>query len=445
MAEATESPRLFRYLASFVMVSGVLLLAASWRAIPPVLGWQLALVSIAAVLSENYALSLSKFTVSLAYPLTMAATVLGGPTAGALVAGMSAVSWSEIVSQKRASVLAFNLGQLPLVTVVGGWVYLALGGRLLLVDGHVGAPLGDGDLPQILIPLTALALTCALGNIVLTSLAISALRSERLGSTFAGIAWLIPTQVALAYVGLLIGQVLSISVVAFPLFVAPLVIARQLYQRYSFLKAAYADTVRSLIGALEAKDPYTRGHSERVAAYSLQIGSRLGLDSAQQERLEYAALLHDVGKLAVPCEILRKQGSLTEEERQKIREHASRGAEMVSRIPPLHDLAAFVGQHHERYAGGGYPDGVHDVGIHQFARILAVADSYDAMTTSRSYRVAMGSEEAIEELFTQSGTQFDPAVVAAFAHHRTEDDVCAVSSVGRPNHVASGPAVGGGA
>lgn len=445
MAEATESPRLFRYLASLVMVSGVLLLAASWRAMPPTLGWQLALVTIAAVLSENYALSLSKFTVSLAYPLTIAATVLGGPTAGALVAAMSAVSWSEIVSQKRASVLAFNLGQLPLVTVIGGWVYLALGGRLLLMGGVKGVPLGDGDFPQLLIPLTALALTCALGNIVLTSLAISALRSERLSVTFSSIAWLIPTQVALAYVGLLIAQVLSISIVAFPLFVAPLVIARQLYQRYSFLKASYADTVRSLIGALEAKDPYTRGHSERVATYSLEIGSRLGLDSAQQERLEYAALLHDVGKLAVPSEILRKQGPLTEDERQRIREHASRGAEMVSRIPPLRDLAAFVGQHHERFAGGGYPDGVHDVGIHQFARILAVADSYDAMTTSRSYRDAMGEDAALEELSTQAGSQFDPAIVAAFSKYRNEHDACLASGGGCSGHVVSGSAIGGGA
>ncbi len=444
MAEVTESPRLFRYLAAFVMVFGVLLLAISWRAIPPALGWQLALVAIAAVLSENYALSLSKFTVSLAYPLTIAATVLAGPTAGALVAGMSAVSWSEIVSQKRASVLAFNLGQLPLVTVIGGWVYLSLGGRLLL-SAHGGEPLGAGDFPQVLIPLTALALTCALGNIALTSLAIAALRSEKLTATFSSIAWLIPTQVALAYVGLLIGQVLSISIVAFPLFVAPLAIARQLYQRYSFLKASYADTVRSLIGALEAKDSYTRGHSERVAAYSLQIGSRLGLDTAQQERLEYAALLHDVGKLAVPSEILRKQGPLTEDERHKIREHASRGAEMVSRIPPLRDLAAFVGQHHERFSGGGYPEGIVDVGIHQFARILAVADSYDAMTTSRSYREAMAPDAALKELVSQSGSQFDPTIVAAFSSYRSELDRRLSAGGGRPGHVVSGPAVGGGA
>jgi len=444
MAEVTESPRLFRYLAAFVMVFGVLLLAISWRAIPPALGWQLALVAIAAVLSENYALSLSKFTVSLAYPLTIAATVLAGPTAGALVAGMSAVSWSEIVSQKRASVLAFNLGQLPLVTVIGGWVYLGLGGRLLLGTGG-GEPLGSSDFPQILIPLTALALTCALGNIALTSLAIAALRSEKLAATFSSIAWLIPTQVALAYVGLLIGQVLSISIVAFPLFVAPLAIARQLYQRYSFLKASYADTVRSLIGALEAKDSYTRGHSERVAAYSLQIGSRLGLDSTQQERLEYAALLHDVGKLAVPSEILRKQGPLTEDERHKIREHASRGAEMVSRIPPLRDLAAFVGQHHERFSGGGYPEGIDDVGIHQFARILAVADSYDAMTTSRSYREAMAPDAALEELASQSGSQFDPTIVAAFRSYRSEFDRCLSTDGGRAGHIVSGPAVGGGA
>lgn len=417
MTDTVVSPRPFRLLATCVLGLGIALFVASWRAYPPPAEYwgQLLLIAAAAILSENFALSLSEYTLSFAYPLTIAAIVIAGPTAGALVAALSAVSWTEIRSQKRLSVLAFNLGQLPLITVLGGWVYYVLGLRMGLTGGGVGVLLGEADFPRILVPLMALALTCALGNILLTGLAISTLHGEKLRTAVSTVGWLAPSQVALAFVGLLLGQVLLISPYALPLFIAPLMIARQLYQRYLFLRGSYSDTVRSLIGALEAKDPYTRGHSERVAEYAMQIADSMGLDASQKERLEYAALLHDVGKLAVPGEILRKNGSLSDAELWEIREHAARGAAMISRIPPLKDLATLVGQHHEWYSGGGYPAGAAGSTIHPFARILAVADSFDAMTTCRSYRSARTVEEAFRELAAFSGSQFDPEVVAAFS------------------------------
>lgn len=414
MHDETRSPRPFRLFAAVVFLSGVVLTVVSWKAVPFSFSVQLALVAAAAVLSENYALSLPKYTVSLSYPLTIAAVVLCGPTAAAMVAVLSATSIREIASQKRLSVIAFNMGQLPLVTLVGGYAYWFLSDHRLLMNGSVGDPLTPDDFPRILVALAVMSLTCALGNLVLTGLAISTLRSERFSGAFAGISWLIPTQITLAAVGILIGQVLSISPIAFPLFIAPLVIAQQLYRRYSFMKAAYADTVRSLVGALEAKDPYTRGHSERVAKYALRIASDIGIDAPQAERLEYAALLHDIGKIAVPSDVLRKDGPLEASERVLIRAHPERGADMVGRIPPLKDLTDFIRQHHEFYAGGGYPDGLKGAEIHQFARILAVADSYDAMTTNRPYRAAMETEVALQELIRQSGKQFDPVVVRAF-------------------------------
>jgi len=415
MSETSISPRPFRILALSVLFLGIVLTIASWRAVPPTLSLQLVLVAISAVLSENYALSLPKYTVSLSYPLTIAAVILCGPTAAALVAVISATSIKEIASQKRLSIIGFNLGQLPLVTLLGGYAYWALSGGRLLMSGRSGVPLESGDFPRILIALVAMSLICVMGNLCLTGLAIATLRGEGYLSAFAGISWLIPTQIALAAVGILIGQVLSISPLAFPLFIAPLVVARQLYQRYSSMKAAYADTVRSLIGALEAKDPYTRGHSERVAGYALRVAFNLGLDASQVEHLEYAALLHDVGKIAVPSEILRKNGPLEPSERSAIREHPARGAEMVERIPPLRGLSEHIRQHHEYYSGGGYPEGVQGVDIHLHSRILAVADSYDAMTTNRPYRAAMSAEAAMQELDQQSGIQFDPLVVEAFS------------------------------
>jgi len=311
--------------------------------------------------------------------------------------------------------MMFNMGQLITVTVVGGWVYGSLGGASLLESSVLGgASVGAFSLPTSMIPLTAMAVVCALGNVGLTGLAIGALGRQSLRDALANVTWLIPSQFALAFVGFLIAQVLAISPWALPFFIAPLLVARQVYQRYAQLKNAYGDTVRSLVGALEAKDAYTRGHSERVADYSLELGRAMNLDSRSLERLEYSALLHDLGKLAVPSSILSKPGSLSDTEMDAIRDHPSRGASMVAKIPPLRDLADNVGKHHEWYGGGGYPSGVSAAQIPPLALILCVADCYDAMTTTRAYRSALSHEQAVIELQSCSGSQFDPLVVRAF-------------------------------
>ena len=168
------------------------------------------------------------------------------------------------------------------------------------------------------------------------------------------------------------------------------------------------------MGALEAKDPYTKGHSERVAGYAGQIGRGLGMNSRSCERLEYAALLHDLGKLALPQALLTKPMALSELEQCEMREHPLTGAAMVGRIRPLSELATCVRAHHERFDGLGYPAGIAGEEIPLEARILAVADSYDAMTTTRAYRRALEPETAIDELASGGGSQFDPQVVAAF-------------------------------
>jgi HD-GYP domain-containing protein (c-di-GMP phosphodiesterase class II) len=155
-----------------------------------------------------------------------------------------------------------------------------------------------------------------------------------------------------------------------------------------------------------------------VAAYALEIGVAVNLDAISRERLEYAALLHDLGKLAVPGEVLTKPGKLSDAEMQVIRQHPERGAGMVSRIPPLRDLAEYVSKHHEWFNGGGYPSASSGADIPELALILSVADCFDAMTTTRAYRPAMSRDEAVAELIKFAGTQFDPAVVRAFIEAR---------------------------
>ena len=233
-----------------------------------------------------------------------------------------------------------------------------------------------------------------------------------------GLVGLVPSLFAISFVGYLIAEVLAVSVIGFPLFVFPLVVARQLYERYTSLRESYVDTVRSLVGALEAKDPYTRGHSERVASYGVELGRKLGLDSRSVRRLEYAALLHDVGKLRVSRLLLTKPGSLSPSEYQTIQEHPVVGASMVAQIPPLKDLAEYVRLHHERWDGQGYPLRVEGDSIPLFARILSVVDAYDAMTTTRPYRSALMHDEAIAQLIQGAGQQFDPEVVRVFIEAR---------------------------
>ncbi|HJX13927.1 MAG TPA: HD domain-containing phosphohydrolase [Dehalococcoidales bacterium] len=177
---------------------------------------------------------------------------------------------------------------------------------------------------------------------------------------------------------------------------------------------AYKGTITALAAAIDAKDPYTRGHSQRVMEYSLTAGVAMGLTADETETLEYASIMHDVGKIAVDSLILNKPGSLTPEEWGIIREHPTVGANILKGIPFLEHASELVLYHHEKYNGGGYPRGIKGDDIPLGARIIAVADAFDTMTTDRSYRSALTVEHAIGELHDCVGTQFCPEAVKAF-------------------------------
>lgn len=415
MAEAeTKIPRSFSLFVGVVVACGIVLAVVSGVRYPPALTFQLIIVVLAAILSEWFSLNLPSFTISLAYPLAMSAVVLAGPFAGGIVAAFSSGVVPDIRARRPTAIVLFNFWQLVLGACAAGWIYIGCGGRVLEISSAY-LPLAAADFPLTLFGMIAAALLTASINVVLTGLGIALFRGGSIKEAVLAMSSVIPTNSALALMGFLMAQVLSLSPVALLLFIFPLAIARQLYQRYASLSDAFGDTIRSLVRALEAKDPYTRGHSERVADYAKQIGLELQLERKAQQRLEYAALLHDLGKLAVPASILRKTDRLTDEEFRTIQLHPARGADMIGRIPPLRDLAEPVGKHHERYAGGGYPLSVDAPEIPQLARILAVADSYDAMTSDRAYRRALSKEEAIAELFRCEGNQFDPEIVHIFA------------------------------
>lgn len=183
---------------------------------------------------------------------------------------------------------------------------------------------------------------------------------------------------------------------------------------YEELKDAFITTVYTLAETIEKRDPYTAGHTRRVSSYSIAIGLKLGMSQDSIQRLELAAILHDIGKIGVRDSVLLKTNKLTDEEFALIKRHSIYGEEILSHIKAFKDIIPGVRQHHERFNGTGYPDGLKGNEIDIMARIIAVADAFDAMTSDRPYRKGMSLEIAVNEIKKSSGTQFDPAVVEVF-------------------------------
>ncbi len=183
---------------------------------------------------------------------------------------------------------------------------------------------------------------------------------------------------------------------------------------YDTIQSNLVSTLTSLVRTLEAKDPYTRFHSDRVTNLAMMIGREMGVSQSDLDVLRFAGLLHDIGKIGVSDAILQKKGSLTTEEFEAIKTHPIVGERILEPLGMLPDERAIIRHHHERWDGRGYPDGLAGKGIPFLARILTLADSYDAMTSDRVYRLGLKHEVALGEVVRNAGRQFDPNVVAAF-------------------------------
>ncbi|MEW6068899.1 MAG: HD domain-containing phosphohydrolase [Nitrospirota bacterium] len=180
------------------------------------------------------------------------------------------------------------------------------------------------------------------------------------------------------------------------------------------LEDAYISTVKVLAAAIDARDPYTLGHSARVARLSLMLGKAIGLNGKELEDLEIACLFHDVGKLNTPDFILQKVGKLTSTEYREIMSHPETGADILSKAPSLHKYIPSIRHHHEWYNGNGYPKGLKGEEIPLFSAIISIADAFDAMTSKRPYRNPLSKTDAIKEVGNFSGKQFNPYLVETF-------------------------------
>ncbi len=366
-----------------------------------------------------------------------------GASVAASVLSAVATSLLRARSQARppAHRIAFNAGVVGISSTASGFLYLALGGPVGAVD-----PLRD------LVPILASSAAFSGLNLGLISLAIHLTGEERAGEALrANFAWSIPSFLAGSSLAVLLTLLIQRGHLGSLLLAAPFVYLMHLAYRARSRQAEeekrhsqqtaehYRAVTEALALAIEAKDENTEDHLRRVQQFSLAIGRRLGLPSPQMEALKAASLLHDVGKIAVPEYILTKPGRLTPEEFEKMKTHPRVGADILSVVPFPYPLAPIVRHHHERWDGGGYPDGLAGEAIPIGARILSVADCFDALTTDRPYRRALPATEAIAFLERESGKMFDPAAVAAFVSDAASLEA-AIQPSSRPDVAPGAPA-----
>jgi hypothetical protein len=338
---------------------------------------------------------------------TLAAVVLLGPVAAAMVGAVAVLSLRR--EQKVAERL-FNGAMPALAGLAAGKVYLAL-------DGTVGT-LRPVDFPAIILPFAAAAAAHVLANHALIWGVYRVNREpgrRRRGTLESSLPLLLVSDLGYASLGLVIASLWQVvDAFAAVIVLVPLFVARWAMGQFAEQQRAYAATMNALCQAVETKDFYTRGHGDRVSRGVGMVARKIRMSPGRTEAIMFAGMLHDVGKLGVPTQVLQKEGALTEDEFAAIQLHPMRGLEIVREIGFLNEALAGIMHHHERIDGRGYPMGFAGHEIPEFARVIAVADAFDSMTSTRSYRAAKSIDLAVGELRRGAGTQFDPLIVEAF-------------------------------
>ncbi|MFJ6514851.1 HD-GYP domain-containing protein [Streptomyces sp. NPDC091406] len=343
-------------------------------------------------------------------PVLLAAAFLLPPAAAALVAVPGSLA-GRVEQPPYAARRSWRTAQLALTCAAASWAYAALGGPATLGGGGA-AP----DLPRALLPACAAA---AAFSLVLTALDCVILAAAERRPVHRSVCELLPRALGPHLVHALAGLMTALlwrSPYGPPsalLVLLPMYLSCRVFAQYHREQAAHRATIRALVHAVDIKDTYTRGHSERVGRASVLIARELGMDERRVEGLRFAGILHDIGKLGVPTRVLRKDGPLTPEERRIMELHPEYGHEIVRGIGFLDEARDAILHHHERLDGSGYPYGLSGARIPEFARVVAVADAFDAMTSTRSYRRARPVSAALAELRRCAGSQFDPRMVGA--------------------------------
>jgi len=352
-------------------------------------GLTVASTSMVAV-SAGVAFALSGGTASFALPLLMAI----GPVQ------------RLDVTERRVTNVFWNLGQLVVTGAAVGWLL-----DYLLADG--------GTAGRVVLVATLASTVYTAINLGLVYLIVRYVFSQSLPNIWSGMATLVPSVLMMGLFGGVLGfSFTAVEGIGFllPLVMILFLVGHQAVSSYAELWGAYRATLVGFVKTLEAKDLYTRGHTERVAYFATLIGEELGVRGTRLEQLQWAALIHDLGKLVVPRKLIKKKGRLTDDEYVVMQQHAHTVEDILGEVDYLQPMVTIASAHHSWYDGGGYGGTGHEDGEAPSpeASILAIADAFDAMTSTRSYRVALSQRFAFEEMRRNAGTQFWPEGVEAF-------------------------------
>ncbi len=351
----------------------------------------------------------SEVGLSVGSAINLATILVGGPFLATTVSTMSLIfRFPNIPGQGRAHlfnnpyyVTIFNVAQGSIISSVMGILYIKSGG--IVREFYL--------LQTILILIVGMLI-----NTLIISVIISLDSQQKLKNVwFANLKGIIPSSAAVGTLGIIIALAfIAYGYWAVILFFGPLLLARYSFKLYIDMRSLYISTIETLNKTLEAKDPYTSGHANRVEEYSVKLAEAYGLSYDSIQNIQKAAVLHDIGKIAVNDNILNKADKLTELEFNEIRKHPTVGADILSKMDFLGEVSNIVRYHHERFDGKGYPEGLEGDKVPLEAYILSIADAYDAMTTDRPYRKGMTNQVALEEIEKNAGTQFHPNLAETF-------------------------------
>lgn len=367
--------------------------------------------SVLAIVVESLLIKLPNSTVgvSVGSAINLAAIIVGGPLLGTTASLLGFLFRIPKIEGKGYVhlfntpffITIFNVSQNVIVSGIMGLVYIYSGGGI----GKFSF------LPAILI----LFLGMGINTIIISGL-MSLLNKQKFITLWASnMKGTLPSSLAIGTMGIIIALAsIGYGYWAVILFFGPLLLARYSFRLYIEMRNLYISTIHTLNKAVEAKDPYTSGHSARVEEYSIKLAEAYGLPYDKIEDIKTAAILHDIGKIAIHDSILHKASKLTEYEMDEIRKHPSIGADIISKMDFFKDVTEIIRYHHERYDGKGYPEGISGEDIPVEACILSIVDSFDAMTSDRPYREALSKEEALKEIEKNAGTQFHPNLAIKF-------------------------------
>jgi hypothetical protein len=417
-------PRPARMLVAVVSAAGFLAALSSVLVQPSPLSGELVVFTGLTILASFARVPLPSLgSLSLAYALVLAGMIHFGAGASTLAAVLGAAASSLFKKRRPAGAgfpgTLFQAGVIALSASAAAFAYLAFGG-----------PVGSLDPVRDLPALLAYTGVFPLVNLGLVSIALELSGSDRaVPSLRASLAWSIPAFLAGSSMAVLLALLLELESLVLLLLAAPFAYLVHLAyrsraasldeeRRHSQQTAAlYRSITEALALAIEAKDENTEAHVRRVQSLCLGVGKLLRLSPGELEALRAASVLHDIGKIAVPEHILTKPGRLSPDEVGRMRLHPAIGADILSAVPFPYPLAPVVRHHHERWDGGGYPDGLRGEEIPLAARILAAVDCFDALTSDRPYRKALARDEALAFLRQESGRMFDPRVVGALVRN----------------------------